>query len=220
MGVLQFTFKDSSLLEQALLHRSYINEHPEVAINNERLEFLGDAVLELVVTEYLYEHYPLSEGELTLLRSAIVRKENLAAIAKDLHIGEYLYLSKGEEKSGGREKSYLLANAFEAIIGAMYLDQGLAKSKGFLNRTALTTLDSIVANKLHIDAKSLFQEKSQANTGITPEYKLLDEAGPSHAKRFVMGVFLKAEMIATGQGTSKQQAEENAAQNALEVKKW
>ncbi len=217
---LQVSFTQSNLLEQALLHRSYINEHPEVTHNNERLEFLGDAVLELVVTEYLYENYPLPEGELTLLRSALVRKENLASIARTLDLGQYLFLSKGEEKSGGRSKNYLLANAFEAIIGAIYLDQGFAASKAFLLHTALVTLDTIVANKLHIDAKSLFQEQAQAHMGITPEYKLIDETGPSHDKVFVMGVYLKDELIATGQGPSKQQAEESAARNALAIKQW
>lgn len=217
---LQINFSDFSLLEQALLHRSYLNEHPEQSSNNERLEFLGDAVLELVVTEYLYQEYPLPEGELTLLRSAIVKKDNLADIARVLNLGEYLYLSKGEEKSGGREKSYLLANTVEAVIGAIYLDQGLVKTREFITRTVLITLEKIVNEKLHIDSKSLFQEKAQAITSITPEYQVIEESGPAHDRTFMMGVYLNNELIATGKGSSKQSAEQAAARNALAIKQW
>lgn len=213
-------FKNSELLAQALLHRSYLNEHTDIQSDNERLEFLGDAVLELIVTEYLYSHYPLPEGELTLLRSALVKKDNLAAIARKLGLGSYLYLSKGEEKSGGREKSYLLANAFEAVIGAIYLDQGMAEAQTFVIRTALSNLQEIIAQQLHIDSKSRFQEKAQAITGITPEYKLVTQTGPAHERSFVMGVYLGEELIATGQGASKQHAEQTAARNALALKQW
>ncbi|MBI4836471.1 MAG: ribonuclease III [Candidatus Abawacabacteria bacterium] len=217
---LNIHFKDSNLLFQALVHRSYINEHPELETNNERLEFLGDAVLELVITEYLYTNYPLPEGELTLLRSALVKKDNLAKVAGDYTIGQYLFLSKGEEKSGGREKSYLLANALEAIIGAVYLDQGLEIARAFVITIIIPTLQEIVEQKRHIDAKSLFQEKSQAILSITPQYKLQSESGPAHDRLFVMAVYHGDDMIATGQGQSKQQAEQAAARNALAAKQW
>ncbi len=214
-------FKNPQLLRSALIHRSYLNEHSDEKENNERLEFLGDAVIELVVTEYLYGHYPEKpEGELTILRSALVRKEHLAEIARGLQLGSYILLSKGEEKSGGREKNYLLANAFEALVGAMYLDTGMNTTGSFIEKQVMTGLEKILAQNLHIDAKSLFQEKSQSIAETTPEYKVLEEAGPDHNKTFVMGVYLAEELIATGQGPSKQQAEQSAARNALQIKKW
>jgi ribonuclease-3 len=212
--------QNSTLLEQALTHRSYINEHPELEHHNERLEFLGDAVLELVITEHLYHQYPHSEGALTLLRSALVKKDSLAAIAKAIDLGAFILLSKGEEKSGGREKSYLLANTMEAVIGAIYLDQGYSTAQALILRLLLPTLDQIIAENLHIDAKSSLQEKAQGLLGITPAYKVLQESGPAHDRLFVMGAYLGEELIATGQGSSKQQAEQTAARSALAIKQW
>jgi len=220
-STLGIQFKKQKLLRLALIHRSYLNEHGEEKENNERLEFLGDAVIELVVTEYLFEHYPEKpEGELTILRSALVKKDHLAEIARRLQLGSYILLSKGEEKSGGREKNYLLANAFEALIGAMYLDAGIKKTAHFIEMQVLSGLDIILTQNLHIDAKSLFQERAQSIAETTPEYKVLEESGPDHNKSFVMGVYLDQDLIAKGQGPSKQQAEQAAARNALQVKKW
>ncbi len=213
-------FNNQSALQEALVHRSYVNEHDEAATHNERLEFLGDAVLELAVTQYLYHNFPLPEGELTLLRSALVRKGNLARVAKSLDLGQFILLSKGEEKSGGREKEYLLANTFEALIGAIYIDQGYEASEKFILQFLLPTLDTIIAENLHIDAKSSLQEKAQAQVGITPSYKVIEESGPAHDRLFVMGAYLNEELIATGQGSSKQQAEQAAARIALSSRKW
>lgn len=217
---LNIEFKDQKLLYEALVHRSYVNEHDEAASHNERLEFLGDAVLELAVTNYLYQNFPLSEGELTLLRSALVKKDNLAAVAKALRLGDYILLSKGEEKSGGREKNYLLANTFEAVIGAIYLDQGYEASEKMILEFLLPTLDTIIAENLHIDAKSSLQEKAQASVGVTPTYKVIEESGPAHDRLFIMGAYINDELLATGQGSSKQQAEQAAARIALATKQW
>lgn len=213
-------FKEPNLLQEALVHRSYVNEHDETASHNERLEFLGDAVLELAVTQYLYHNFPLPEGELTLLRSALVKKDNLAAVATTMDLGQYILLSKGEEKSGGREKNYLLANTFEALIGAIYVDQGYETSEKMILRFLLPTLDKILAENLHIDAKSSLQEKAQASVGITPTYKVIQESGPAHDRLFIMGAYLNDELLATGQGSSKQQAEQAAARIALASKEW
>ncbi len=217
---LGINFKDPKLLRLALIHRSYLNEHSEEKQNNERLEFLGDAVLELAVTEYLYDNYQKPEGELTILRSALVKKDHLAEIASRLELGNFILLSKGEEKSGGREKNYLLANAFEALIGAIYLDAGFKKTKTFIEKQVMTGLENIIAQNLHIDAKSLFQERAQALAETTPDYRVLEESGPDHNKIFIMGVYLREDLVATGQGPSKQQAEQAGARNALQVKKW
>lgn len=206
----------------AFVHRSYLNEHKTSQLeSNERLEFLGDAVLELVSTEYLYQKYPdRPEGDLTNWRSALVKGEMLAKVARELELGEYLFLSKGEEKSGGREKDYLLANTFEALIGVIYLELGYEKAKDFITRFLLVHLDYILAAGAHIDSKSRLQELAQEKVGITPAYKLEHEEGPDHDKLFTMGAYLGDRMVGKGAGNSKQAAEQRAAQDALGRLKW
>jgi ribonuclease-3 len=215
-------FKNQDLLKQAMVHRSYLNEHPDFSLDqNERLEFLGDAVLELVVTEYLYNKYPNPEGELTNWRASLVNSKMLATIAQDLDFSDYLYLSRGESKdANSKARQYIMANAMEALIGAIYLDLGWDESKRFINENILNHLPYIIEHKLYMDPKSRFQEASQDKYGITPSYKVLSETGPDHAKNFVIGVYLADEQVATGEGTSKQEAQVNAAQKALEVKGW
>lgn len=217
-------FNDIKLLQQAMTHRSYLNEHRGYKLpHNERLEFLGDAVLELVVTEYLYKNYPNPEGEMTNWRAALVNGEMLAKIAKRIGVEEYLMMSRGEAKDKGRARQYLLANAFEAITGAIYLDQkekGYEKCQEFIMKNVVCELPEIIKNKLYFDPKSRFQEEAQEKTGITPSYRVLEESGPDHDKKFVVGVFLNEEMIARGEGQSKQEAQRNAAEKGLEEKGW
>lgn len=219
---LNLKFKNQDLLIQAFVHRSYLNEHPDFHLShNERLEFLGDAVLELIVTEYLYEKYPdKTEGELTNWRAALVNANQLAQVAKEIGLEEFLLLSKGEEKDNSKARRYILANNFEALIGAIYLDLGYDVSKEFINKHLLKELPRIVEEGLFKDPKSRFQEESQERLGITPTYKVLEEWGPDHAKHFIVGVFLNEELIAKGQGSSKQEAEIEAAKEALNIKKW
>lgn len=216
-SLIGFSFKDEKLLEMVFTHRSFVNEHKKQKVeHNERLEFLGDAVLELIITDYLFKKYPTAqEGELTSLRSALVRKENLAKTAKHLRLGEYLKLSKGEENSGGREKDYILANTCEALIGSIYLDRGVKKCEGFIKKHILSSLDTILKNKLHIDNKSALQEYTQERLKLTPVYKMITSAGPDHEKSFTMGVYFKDSLIAQGEGCSKRKAEEKAAEKAL-----
>lgn len=205
----------------AFVHRSYLNEHKASKLeHNERLEFLGDAVLELAVTEYLYLNYPNPEGELTNWRSALVKGEMLAKIAKELGLGELLFLSHGEEKSGGRDKAYLLANTFEALIGAIYLEFSYAKARDFIKKFLLVHLSDILNKGSHIDAKSKFQETVQEKVGVTPSYQLVQEAGPDHAKEFVMGAYINDRLVGKGKGQSKQVAEQKAAEDALSRLKW
>ena len=213
-------FNDIGLLQTALVHRSYINENYDIVEHNERLEFLGDAVLELIVTEYLFKNYDKDEGELTNWRSALVRTENLAIVSRALDLGSYLFLSKGEEHSGGREKDHILANVFEAVVGAIYIDRGYDVTKQFILDNILVHLEEILAEKRHIDAKSSLQEIAQEKLSITPNYKLISDSGPDHNKVFVMGVYFNDELIAEGEGSSKQNAEQSAAQNALDLKGW
>lgn len=215
-------FKNIELLDLAFVHKSYLNEHRDLkGAHNERLEFLGDAVLELIVTEYLYAKYPdHGEGDLTNWRSALVKGRHLAEISNELELGLYLYLSRGEERSGGRKKNYLLANTLEALIGAIYLDRGYESAKKFAQNFILGRLENILEAGLHIDAKSRFQEVAQELVGITPEYRFLSESGPDHEKRFTMAVYLGAEMVAEGEGSSKQKAEQEAAHNGLVAKRW
>ncbi len=216
-------FKDRDLLVQAFVHRSYLNEHPDFRLgHNERLEFLGDAVVELVVTEYLYANYPNPEGELTNWRAALVNANTLAAIAQDdLGMEQYLYLSRGEAKdAGSKARSYILANAIEALIGAMYLDRGMEVVSDFIRRYVISKLDNILEKKLYIDPKSRFQEAAQESSGVTPSYRVLSETGPDHAKEFDVGVYLGSELVASGRGSSKQDAQIEAARKALEVKGW
>lgn len=210
------TFTNVELLKQAFTHRSYINEAANKSLqHNERLEFLGDAVLELVVTDYLYHNFTNPEGELTNWRSSIVKGEVLCQVAAQLSMGEMLMLSKGEEKSGGRTRNLILANTFEAVIGAMYLDQGYETANKFIHKYLITLLPDIIANKSYIDPKSHLQELSQERLSATPEYRVLKEVGPDHDKVFTVGVYAKNNKIAEGTGPSKQKAEQNAAAAAL-----
>lgn len=217
-------FKDISLLRTACTHRSYLNENRGSGLeHNERLEFLGDAVLELVVTSFLYRKYPKKqEGELTAYRSAIVNTVSLTKVAERIGLGDYMLLSKGEAKDTGRARSVIIANAVEALIGAIYLDQGYNGAAQFIADHILNVIDidNIVANKSWMDSKSRFQERAQEKAGVTPTYKTLKEVGPDHDKQFTLGVFLKDVQIATGTGPSKQEAEQRAAEKALEAKGW
>ncbi len=215
-------FSDEGLLAEALTHRSYLNEHRDYAGNhNERLEFLGDAVLELAATRFLFDTFPAKpEGELTAYRAALVNTVSLAESAQALNVGDHLRLSKGEAKDTGRARQIILANAFEAIIGAIYLDQGYDAAAAFIARTILVKLDALIAKGAHQDAKSRFQELAQEKRGITPSYKVLAETGPDHARLFTMGVFLGTTEVARGDGPSKQEAEQSAAQNALQKNGW
>jgi ribonuclease-3 len=215
-------FNDEGLLKQAFTHRSYLNENKNTGLeHNERLEFLGDAVLELVVTDYLFAKYPKKpEGELTALRSALVNSVMLATLGTELDFNTYLLLSRGEAKDTGRARQYILANTFEAVVGAIYLDSGYDGAKDFITRTLLPKTNEIEEKRLWVDAKSYFQEKAQERVGITPAYKTLKEYGPDHDKEFTVGLFLGDTLIAEGKGKSKQEAEQDAARNGLEVKKW
>ncbi len=214
-------FRDKNLLLQALTHRSYINENPKWPLDhNERLEFLGDAVLELVVTEHLYRTYPNPEGELTNWRAALVNAVMLADISKVFDLNEYMLLSRGEAKDTGRARQYILANAMEAVIGAIYLDQGYEKSAEFIHTFILSELPRIIKNNLYRDAKSLFQEKAQEQVGVTPNYEVIQEWGPDHARQFKVGVYLGKDLIAEGEGPSKQEAQQKAAETALKAKGW
>ncbi len=216
------SFNNKDLIKQAVVHRSYLNEHPEFKLdNNERLEFLGDAVLELIVTEDLYKNYPNPEGELTNWRASLVNSTMLSEIAKELKVENYLYLSKGEAKdTESKARQYILANAMEAIIGAIYLDKDYEAAKKFITDKIIVKLPYILEHKLYQDPKSRFQEIAQEKEGVTPTYKVLEESGPDHAKHFVVGVFLRKELVAKGSGTSKQEAQVEAAQQALQEKNW
>lgn len=215
-------FNNQDLLLQSLTHRSYINENPAFQVgHNERLEFLGDAVLELVVTEDLYKKFPEKpEGELTSFRAALVNAKMLSDVAVDIGVNDFLLLSRGETKDTGRARQYILANAFESLIGAIYLDQGYDAAKDFIFRVLMPRLSEVLEKKLYKDPKSLFQEESQERVGITPSYEVLREWGPDHDKHFLIGVFLGEELVAEGEGPSKQEAQEGAARNALNAKGW
>jgi ribonuclease-3 len=214
---LDLKFNEPSLLQQVFVHRSYLNEHKAFPLpHNERLEFLGDAVLELIATEYLYKKYDNPEGELTNWRSALVRGEMLAKIANELNMNDHLLLSKGEQRSEGKARQLILANAFEALIGAIYLDLGYGEAQKFLEKQLLSRLEEVLAQRLHIDAKSDLQEKSQEQLGVTPSYTILDATGPDHERQFLVGVHLKEKLVAKGEGRSKQQAEQAAARAALD----
>lgn len=215
-------FKNKDLLVQAFCHRSYLNENPDFYLfHNERLEFLGDAVLELAVTQYLYNKYPQkSEGELTNWRASLVNAKILAEVAREVGFNDFLLLSRGEDKELGKARQYILANTFEALIGAAYLDQGIESCQKFIEKNLIKELPRIIEGGLYKDAKSRFQEESQERAGITPTYKVLEEWGPDHARNFTIGAFLDKELIAKGEGSSKQEAELEAAKNALDSKKW
>jgi len=214
-------FKNKKMLEQAFVHRSYLNEHPNFELDhNERLEFLGDAVLELVVTEYLYNNFPNPEGELTNWRASLVNSRMLAKIGNDIAFEDCLYLSKGEAKDTGKARQFILANAMEALIGAIYLDQGWEIAKQFVLRWIVSKLGDVLDLGLWMDPKSRFQESAQDIVGVTPTYKVVREDGPDHAKQFVVAVYLEKEKIAEGEGGSKQEAQVAAAEAALAKKKW
>jgi len=215
-------FHDKKLLEQAFIHRSYINENSGLRLShNERLEFLGDAVLELIVTDYLYKNYPnKDEGSLTAYRSALVNAVIIGEVALSLGMNEFLLLSKGEAKDVGKARNYILANTYEAYVGALYLDSGYEIVKDFINKTLLIKMDTIITQKLWRDSKSLVQEKSQEYLNVTPSYKVIGESGPDHDKYFTVGIFFGNDLISEGRGKSKQEAEQDAARNALEVKDW
>lgn len=216
------TFKDNTLLEQAFIHRSFINESIKSGLShNERLEFLGDAVLELVVTEYLYKKYPhQNEGDLTAYRSALVNAVTLGEVSDKLGFNDMIRLSKGEAKDVSRARSSILADAYEAFIGALYLDQGYESAEDFITRTLLTKTEEIISKGLYKDAKSFVQEKSQELFGETPVYKVLSEEGPDHDKRFEVAIYFGEDKGGVGIGKSKQEAETAAARNALENKGW
>jgi ribonuclease-3 len=210
-------FENKSLLMTAFTHRSFLNENPSANVHNERLEYLGDAVLEFLVSKFLYKNYKeRDEGDLTSFRAAIVRTEALAQTAAELNYGNFLRMSKGEERTGGREKDYLLANTFEAVLGAIYLDQGLEITEDFLERVHFPKISKIVENRSDIDPKTKFQEIAQEKFKITPEYELVSETGPDHSKTFVMAVYLGSKKYGQGEGPSKQKAEEAAAERALQ----
>ncbi len=215
-------FKNKDLLIRAFVHRSFLNEAPDEGLrHNERLEFLGDAVLEHIVTDFLFREYPAqSEGVLTAWRAALVNSRTLAEVSEESGFEDFLLLSKGENNDTRRSKQYILANTLEAFIGALYLDRGLKVCDKFISKHLLTKLDDIIKNKLFLDSKSHFQEMSQEKKGITPTYRVLKEWGPDHAKHFVIGVYLGKELIAEGEGLSKQEAEEKAAEKALKIKNW
>lgn len=218
---LNIKFNNQGLLKQALVHRSYINENPKLKLeHNERLEFLGDAVLELVTTEYLYKKYQEPEGELTSWRASLVNARALSRVAINLGLNDYILLSRGEAKDTGRARQYILADALEALIGAIYLDAGIVKAGEFIEKQIIKELPKIIKEGAFQDAKSLFQEKAQDKMGITPTYEVLKEWGPDHAKHFKVGVFLNSEKVAEGEGVSKQEAQVQAAQAALRAKGW
>lgn len=212
-------FKDKALLEKAFTHRSYLNEHRENGLeNNERLEFLGDAVLELIISSDLYRNYPgKPEGELTNIRAAVVRTESLAEESRNLGFGEYLRMSKGEEDSGGKDKDYLLANTFEAVLGAIYLDQGFDVCVSYLSKTLLHKVSNIIENNLFIDPKTQAQELIQAKFKVTPLYEVVQEDGPDHDKIFTVALIVNQKELGRGTGSSKQKAEEEAAKMAIET---
>ena len=214
--------KNEDCFLEAFTHRSAVNERSKLKAHNERLEFLGDAVLELVTTEFLYKNFTEKpEGDLTSLRSALVKKENLALVAKKLEIGDFLKMSKGEARSGGREKDYLLANLIEVFIGALYLSGDYDLSEGFIKKFILCELDEILETESHIDSKSKFQELTQGDFGITPTYEVISESGKDHDKKFVLGTFLNGAKVGEGSGGSKKEAQVDAAGNALEnLDKW
>lgn len=221
-NIIGVTFNDKELLKQAFTHRSYLNENKNVNLeHNERLEFLGDAVLELVSTDYLYKEYPKKpEGDLTALRSALVNSVMLASLSTDLNFNKYLLLSRGESKDMGRARQYILANTFEAVVGAIYIDSGYDRARSFIARVLLPKTKEIEEKRLWIDAKSFFQEKAQEKTGITPMYKTLKEFGPDHDKEFTVGLYLNELLVSEGRGKSKQEAEQDAARNGLDARKW
>lgn len=217
-AITKIKFKELAIYEQAFTHRSYLNEHPNTPGHNERLEFLGDAVVELIVTHYLYDKFPEKpEGELTNLRAALVRRNTLSAIGEELGLDAYIRMSKGESKNTGKAKGVILSNAAEAFIGALYLDLGIKSVEKLLDRFLLPKLEAIIESQEHIDAKSSFQEKVQEKEGVTPHYKTESISGPDHDRTFIVGVYIHDKLISTGTGSSKREAEMQAASIALKT---
>lgn len=211
------TFRDQTLLKQAFIHRSYLNESKEFLQSNERLEFLGDAVLSFVTSQYLYRAYPkFPEGILTNIRSTLVKTQSLSDVAVTLHLGDLLQLSRGEESSGGRQNSSLLADSFEALLGALFLDQGVEAAEMFLKTVLFPKTTNIIETKSYVDYKSLLQETTQSQTKVSPTYTVVKSEGPDHNKTFWIEVSVGANVIGAGSGKSKQEAEQNAAASALE----
>ncbi len=219
---LKIQFKNKDLLRQAFTHRSYLNENPNSKLeHNERLEFLGDAVMELIVTEHLYKEFPeKAEGDLTNWRAALVNAKMLTSVAENLGFNDFLLLSRGEAKETGKARAYILANTFEAVLGAFYLDSGYKACDEFIEKYLLVNLAGIIKDGSYKDSKSKFQEEAQERNSITPSYNVIKESGPDHDRKFTVGVYLGKELVAEGEGSSKQEAEEVAARVALEVKKW
>lgn len=220
--VLEVSFVDRAHLLTAITHRSYLNEHREATQeHNERYEFLGDAILELVVTDFLFKKYPEKpEGELTAIRAALVNTLSLAEVSSALGVNNFLLLSKGEERDTGRARQYILANTFESLIGALYLDQGYEAAREFITRKLLDRTERIADKRLWQDAKSRFQELAQEHVSITPSYETLSQTGPDHDRVFTVGAFLGTDRVAEGKGCSKQEAEQAAAEKAIEAKNW
>ncbi len=217
------TFDNYDHITQAMVHRSYLNENPSFPLgHNERLEFLGDAVLELSVTHYLYHSFPdATEGEMTNWRASLVNSKMLATVANELGLDEYLYLSRGESRDAtSKARQYILTNAVEALIGAIYLDRGYSRADAFIHSFILPKLEGILASRLDIDPKSRFQELAQEKMKITPHYEVIEERGPDHAKWFKVAICLGTTVIAHGEGSSKQEAQVEAAKNALAAKGW
>lgn len=216
---LGLNFKNQSLIEQVFIHRSYINEHKSSGLkHNERLEFLGDAVLELAVTEHLFNKFDRPEGEMTAWRSALVKGESLSAEAKNIGMEEYLKVSRGESKNSGKARDLILANTFEALLGAIYLDLGYDVAKNFVEKHIIYKLNDILENNHFIDAKSHLQELCQEKFSITPTYETVSEKGPDHNKKFIVAVMVGKKKMGEGEGNSKQRAQISAAANALENK--
>lgn len=216
--LLKIEFKNKDLLLEAVTHRSYLNENPDWKVpHNERMEFLGDAVLELIVTEYLFNKYPNPEGELTNWRAALVNANMLAQISQKIDLNKYVLLSRGEAKDEGRARQYILANAMEALMGAIYLDQGYDVAKKFIDKYIIEELGEIIEKKLYKDHKSLLQELAQDELGITPTYEVIEEWGPDHEKHFKIGVYLDKDLAGEGEGPNKQEAQQNAAKQAIET---
>ncbi len=216
---LGITIGNLEIFEQAFTHRSYLNESKTKKNSNERLEFLGDAILSYVVSNYLFEHFTkLPEGELTNLRSAIVRTHTLADVAKTLKLGDFLLLSKGEEDSGGRNNPSLLADCFEAVVGALFISEGIIPTQKFVERHLLALVPDILERRTYLDYKSQFQEKVQEKMRMSPNYKVVKEIGPDHLKTFFIGAYVEKSLWGEGEGKNKQEAEQQAAKSALE--KW
>lgn len=218
---IELSFTNPELLEEAVTHRSYLNENKTALNHNERLEFLGDAVLELAVTKFLFDKFPTKpEGDLTAYRAALVNTFSLADISEKLGMNEVLRLSKGEKRDTGRARQIILADAFEALLGALYLDQGYDAAESFVAKHLYPKMDEVLANRSYQDAKSRFQEKAQDEEGVTPRYKVISEDGPDHSRTFVVGVYLHDKEVARGEGKSKQEAEQAAAKAGLDKRGW